>query len=196
MTKRKAIVIAGLLVVALGGVPVLAQQFPSDLTIVELPRGTKNTASTDDLSLKATAIAAERLFPQARWKQTVVCNLDRPSEVQRYAVTCTGASRLDAHVADCCMDGDHWEAKIKNWDRAPNTGVTTSPGPANAFGVITRVYNYGGTPQNPGHISAEVDCSYIHGIDVFPAGSYIALSSDGNCSVTDLGTQDSINRTP
>lgn len=194
MTQRKAIVIAGLLAAALGGVPVLAQTLPGgDVTIVELPRGSKNTASVDD---KATSIAAERLFPGARWKQTVVCNLDRPSEVQRYNVTCTGATRLDAHVADCCMDGDHWEAKIKNWDRAPNTGVTTSPGPANAFGVITRVYNYGGTPQNPGHINAEVDCSYIHGIDVFPAGSYIALSSDGNCSVTDLGTQDSINRTP
>ena len=196
MTKRRGLVIAGLFVVALGGGTVLAQQIPGDLTVVELPRGSKNTASTDDLSLKATAVAAERLFPQARWKQTVVCNLDRPSEVQRYSVTCNGATRLDAQVADCCMDGDHWEAKVKNWDRAPNTGVTTAPGPANAFGVTTRVYNYGGTPQSPGHISAEVDCSYIHGIDVFPAGSYIVLSSDGACSVTDLGTQDAINRTP
>ncbi|HKU38009.1 MAG TPA: hypothetical protein VJR89_07680, partial [Polyangiales bacterium] len=112
MTKRRLIALAGVLVV-LGGVPVLAQQLPGDLTVVELPRGNKNTASTDDSSLKATAIAADRLFPTARWKQTVVCNLDRPSEVQRYHVQCSGASRLDAQVADCCMDGDHWETKVK-----------------------------------------------------------------------------------
>ena len=45
-------------------------------------------------------------------------------------------------------------------------------------------------------LNAEVDCSYIHGINVFPAGAFIALSSDGSCTVTDLGTADEINRTP
>jgi len=195
MTKRKIIVTAALALAALGGGHVLAQSVEEPL-FSELPRGKQNTASLDDSSLKATAAVAEKLYPRARWRQTVTCNLDRPSEVQRFAVQCTGATRLDAQVADCCMDGDHWETKVKAWDKSPNTAVTTSPGPANMFGVSTRVYNYGGTPQSPGHISALVDCSYIHGIDVFPAGSFIALSSDGSCSVTDLGTQDAINRTP
>lgn len=196
MTQRKVIVTVALVLAAAGGVPVLAQQVSDEPLFSELPRGSKNTATLDDASLKATAAVGERLFPRARWRETVTCNLDRPSEVQRFAVQCTGATRLDAQVADCCMDGDHWETKVKAWDRAPNTAVTTSPGAANLFGVSTRVYNYGGTPQSPGHISALVDCSYIHGIDVFPAGSFIALSSDGSCSVTDLGTQDAIHRTP
>ena len=196
MTQRKTIILGALVLAALGGVPVVAQQLSEEPIFSELPRGNKNTASLDDTSLKATAAVADKLFPRARWKQTVVCNLDRPSEVQRFAVQCSGATRLDAQVADCCIDGDHWETKVKAWDKAPNTGVATSPGPANMFGVTTRVYNYGGTPQSPGHISALVDCSYIHGIDVFPAGSFVALSSDGACTVTDLGTQDAINRTP
>ena len=196
MTPRKTIAIAAIVLAAVGGVPVLAQQLGDELLFVELPRGEKNSASIDASSIKATTAVAEKLFPRARWRETVTCNVDRASEIQRFAVQCTGATRLDAQVADCCIDGDHWETKVKAWDRAPNTAVTTAPGTANQFGVSSRVYNYGGTPENPGHISALVDCSYIHGVDVFPAGAFIALSSDGSCSVTDLGTQDVINRTP
>ncbi len=139
---------------------------------------------------------AELLAAAKKWREVVTCSLARPSEVQRYNVRCTGATLLDVRISDCCISGDHWEAKSKNWDRAPNTAATTSPGPAGQYGLTSRVYNYGGTPQNPNSINAEVDCSYLHGVDVFPAGSYITLSSDGTCTVTDLGKRDSINRTP
>lgn len=196
MTKRKIAIASALVLAAVGGVPVLAQQVSDDLAFSEISRGTKNMASSDSDALKASASVTAVLYPRARWREMVVCNLDRPSEIQRYNVTCTGATRLDAQVADCCMVGDHWEAKIKAWDSAPNTAVTTAPGAVNVFGVSSRVYNYGGTAQAPGQLNAEVDCSYIHGINVFPAGANLALSSDGTCTVTDLGTSDAINRTP
>ena len=144
----------------------------------------------------AKALSIAPLPADTQWRASLTCTLLRPSEVQRYNVRCTGATRLDVQMADCCIAGDHWEGKSKNWDSRPNTAVTTSPGPANVFGVASRVYNYGGAPQNPRNIDAEVDCSYIHGVDVFPAASFIILSSDGVCRVTDLGKRDAINRTP
>ena len=136
------------------------------------------------------------VWEQRKWTATVGCTLYRPSQIQRYQVTCSGATFLDASIADCCISGDHWQVKHKNWDSSPNTAVTTSPGKAALFGAISRVYNYGGTASNPGNINAEVDCSYLHGVDVFPAGSTIALTSDGFCSVTPLDLRDAIDRAP
>ncbi len=140
---------------------------------------------------------ATDVAPDTRFQQVLFCTLDRPSEVQRYNVQCTNARRVDVQIADCCIPGDHWEAKSKAWDAAPNTAVTTSPGAQNVFGLRSRVYNYGGTPQNLRNINVEVDCSYIHGVNVFGAGSFLRITSDSpNCVVTDLGKRDSINRTP
>lgn len=180
-----------------GGAVGLTAWAQSDPPVIGLPDSSANGKNQiDGRSAFELAEVAAKLAPSARWKQMVFCTLNRPSEVQRYSVQCQNASRLDANVADCCIPGDHWEAKSKSWDVAPNTAVTTSPGPANAYGVLSRVYNYGGTPQNPGNLSAEVDCAYAHGVNVFPAASFIVLSSDGPCTVTDLGRRDEINRTP
>ncbi len=134
--------------------------------------------------------------PRATWKQGHVCSLQGPGQVQGFRIQCNNASFLDFHISDCCIAGDHWELKGKNWDKAPNTAVTTSPGGAIQWSVPGRVYNYGGTVQRPRHIDAYVECTYLHGVDVFPAGSYVAFSSDGACSVTTDPIQSRINRTP
>lgn len=139
---------------------------------------------------------ADQVDAKAIWRQAVDCTLNRPSEVVGYDVQCTAASFLDARSADCCISGDHFQVKVKSWDNAPNTAVTTSPGPAGLFGVPARVYNYGGTPQNPGNLRAYVECSYLHGVNVFGAGSTIDLSSDGNCFVTPDPGRSRIDRSP
>ncbi len=130
------------------------------------------------------------------WRQLGVCSLNGPAEVQGFRVRCSSASFLDFQIADCCIPGDHWQLKGKNWDRAPNEAVTTSPGPANQYGVAGRVYNYGGTPNNPKHIDAYVQCTYLDGVDVFGAGSFVLFSSDGTCTVTADAVRSRIDRVP
>lgn len=122
------------------------------------------------------------------------CALQNPNQVQRYRVTCTDSTFLDVSVEDCCIPGDHFEAKTKVWDTRPNTAVTTSPDNLDPSAVAT-VYNYiaGG-----GDLTAEVDCSYLHGVNVFPAGATMvaAASPGGVCDVEEIGETDEINRTP
>jgi hypothetical protein len=195
--KATTLATIGAIIAVAGAAVVAYAQAADEMPAPGLPLAEKGSNTADPAALeKGGAVTADWLAPAARWRQTVVCTLSRPSQVQRYEVSCDGATRLDAQTADCCIPGDHWEAKAKNWDRAPNTAVTSSPGAANVFGVASRVYNYGGTPQHPGGIHAEVDCSYLHGVDVFPAASFIVLSSDGLCRVSDLGFRDEILRAP
>ncbi len=130
------------------------------------------------------------------WSEVWLCVIFGPAEVQGYRVRCSGANYLDFAIADCCIPGDHWELKGKNWDVYPNTSVTTAPGPAVAYGQTSRVYNYGGTGWNPGNIDSYQECTYPHGVDVFGAGSYITFSSDGLCTVTPDVVRSRINRTP
>ena len=148
------------------------------------------------LEEKESPPVADEVDAKAIWRAQVDCTLFRPSEVQGYDIQCVNATFLDARHADCCIPGDHFQSKLKNWDVAPNTGVTTSPGPAGLFGVPARVYNYGGTPSNPRHIHAYLECTYIHGVDVFPAGSTIDLSSDGTCTIVRDAARSRIDRSP
>lgn len=151
-----------------------------------------NVASPDDGAESPDA----KVDDKAIWVHRDFCTLFRPSEVQGYDIRCTGASFLDAVVADGFIPGDHFQLKLKNWDNAPNTGVTTSPGTLNVFGVPTRVYNYGGTPQNPRNLHAYLECTYIHGVDIFGASAFVVLSSDGNCVVTLDPLRSRIDRSP
>ena len=121
------------------------------------------------------------------------CVLQRPGQVQRYRINCTGTHRVDVKTADCCIPGDHWQMKIKAWDTKPNTAVTTSPGGDGHFGVVGRVYTYNSTQP----LDAVIECSYLHGVNVFPAETYITVEhSSGSCSVEDLGLTDVIDRSP
>jgi hypothetical protein len=127
----------------------------------------------------------------------LICLFERPSQVQRYFVLCEGATELDVDIADCCVPGDHWEAKIKSWDEKPNTAVTTSPGPADVPGVPARVYTYEGPPENPDQLRAAIECTYLHGTHLFPAESSLTVSPNrGSCSIEIVGLEDEIGRTP
>ncbi len=117
-----------------------------------------------------------------------LCTLVRPGQVERFAVTCpAGVTTLDAFIADCCIPGDHWQLKVKIWDNNPNTAVATSPGPVPISSTSARTYPYGTT------VNALAECSYLHGVNVFPAASFIAFPG---CTVTSLGVTDEISRTP
>ena len=69
--------------------------------------------------------------------------------------------QLPFQIADYCVPQDHWQLKGKAWDVAPQTAVTTSPGPRNQYGVPARVYNYGGTANNPRTLDTLIECSYV-----------------------------------
>lgn len=164
-----------------------------------LPASAQNEPKADDVIPSPppdTCSAESRALSAASWKTQVICSVQGPASVQGYRVRCNNASFLDYQIADCCVAGDHWQLKGKNWDTHPQTAVTTSPGGANAFGLPARLYNFGGTPQNPGNIDAYLECSYLHGVDLFGAGAFIALSSDGNCTVTPDTPRSRIDRTP
>ena len=145
-----------------------------------------------DLSIQATSAVDKVGF-----KRQVYCSINGPAEVQGYRVQCRNASYIDFSIADCCIPGDHWQLKAKNWDSAPNTAVTNSPGRAGAFSNAARTYNYGGTPQNPGNMDTYLQCSMLHGVDVFGAGSYINIVSDASsCTITRDAKRSRIDRAP
>lgn len=125
------------------------------------------------------------------------CSISRPSQILRYYVTCSNATQLDFSIADCCISGDHWQLKGKIWDANPNSAVTTAPGPAGAFGIPARVYTYGGTAFDR-TLRALVECTYLHGVNVFPAGSTIRLRTNGTCTITQqlVNVEDEIDRSP
>jgi hypothetical protein len=130
--------------------------------------------------------------PKVQFREGWTCDIFGPAEVQGYRVVCPAATFLDFYISDGFIPLDHWELKGKNWDLAPNTGVTTSPGPVIAYSVPGRVYTYGANP-----LDAYIECTYIHGINVFPASSFIIFTSDAAaCTVTPDPVRSRINRTP
>ena len=152
------------------------------------PATRPNTPSDDE---RSRAFAAP--VPPQQTKLSLVCTLQRPSQVQRFFIQCApGTAQLDVAVADCCIPGDHWQVKVKSWDAAPKTAGATAPGPGPVFGVPARVFNYGG----PHELRALIECSYLHGINVFPAGAFITVTSPGACTNTNVGLEDIIDRAP
>jgi hypothetical protein len=130
--------------------------------------------------------------PKVRFVQGWTCDLSTPADVQGYHVVCPAGTFLDFYISDCCIPNDHWELKGKNWDDDPNSAVTTAPGPVVQYGVPGRIYTYGANP-----LSAYIECTYIHGINVFPASSFLIFASDAAaCTVTPDPIVRRINRTP
>ena len=120
---------------------------------------------------------------------SVTFDLLRPSQVQRFFVDCSDATRLDVRVADGGIKGDRWEVTVKVWDDAPNVAVTACPGGVNAFSQYARVFNYQATPMR-----ALIEVRYRDGINVFIAGGFLEVKSNTACVpvLTDLGTTDEI----
>ena len=204
MTRRLVLIMGVGLTAALGLVAPGQAQTSSNY-VTEVPPTATSTAPVgldEEPDSKQAVPPPSGLFfpmppldPRAVWSSRWLCRNASPAEVTGFRVRCGNATFLDFHIADCCLAGDHWQLKGKAWDANPNTAVTTSPGPVPAYSVPGRVYRYGGTPFNPG-VDAYVECSYLHGVNVFLADSYVVFSSDGACTVTpDAGIR-RIDRTP
>jgi hypothetical protein len=200
-----------LVLTVLVALPVAAQTTQSNYVVeVASPTGTAAAASSavpldpsdpgDSTKLAINPggfpIPIPPFDPRVVWKQGWICRNAGPWEVTGFRITCNGGTFLDFHVADCCVPGDHWQLKGKAWDANPNTGVTTAPGPANLFGVAGRVFNYGGPPTNP-NLTAYVECSYLNGVNIFLADSFVWFSSNAaNCNVAPDPPVNRIDRTP
>jgi hypothetical protein len=161
-----------------------------------LPAGAQTTKGNTPSATDARPTPGPSAAVDVKYEEKAFCSLNGPQEVQGFHVVCAGATYLDFSIADCCIPGDHWQLKGKAWDVNPNTAVTTAPGGANVLGVVGRVYNYSGTPSNPGGLDAYVECSYLNGVNVFPAGSTVLFSSDGACTLTTVANVQRIDRAP
>jgi hypothetical protein len=139
-------------------------------------------------SIDSRASAAENYPTRAlALSSTITCIVGFPDEVRRYAIDCPAARYLDVRITDCCLPGDHWQAAVKAFDSKPNTAITTATGSVTETSVPARVYNYGGTSENPG-LKALVSCSYLHGLSSFPAAAFLQVRSNaGACTTTELG---------
>lgn len=167
--------------------------------------GRSNVPPKGALAPKIEELRMERIpgqsipFPPFQgWHQQVICQANSPADVTGYHVECNNASYLGFQISDCCLASDHWQLKGKSWDKYPNTAVTTAPDLLGSilYGLPARIYNYGGTSFSPRRLDAYLECSYLNGVDVFPAGSWVLLSSDGSCTVTPDTTIRRIDRTP
>jgi hypothetical protein len=197
--KRFSFVCFALLALALLAIPAVAQPNPLDSGNYYKPAHESGAAASFGKAAYGPGpfIPDPRFEPGVRWTEQWICESAGPAEVQGYRVQCGGASFLDFYIADCCIDLDHWQLKGKAWDANPNTAVTTSPGPRDTWGVPGRVYNYGGSqPYASKQIDAYIECTYLHGVNVFNAGSWIAFASDGACVVTPDVARSRIDRTP
>jgi len=162
---------------------------------VDAEETAKNTADVEDAPLPDIGICSEGpRHLQGRWSSRDVCNIYAPGEVVNFHITCSsGGTYIYFQIADCCIPGDHWQLKGKNWDIFPQTAVTTSPGGNFAYSAPGRVYTYSGS----GRINALVECSYLHGVNVFGAGSYVYFQSDAaSCTVQKLAVDARIDRSP
>jgi hypothetical protein len=169
-----------------------------------LPKAYAQSQSEDEAqptAVKPQGINTHTGFHRQSWlsKQdgggqlTLSCVVDRPGQVRRFAVTCTGTKQIDVKAADCCLPGDHWQMKVKSWDFKPNTGVATTPGGAGVFSVPARVFTYSSARD----MNALIECSYLHGVNVFPAETDIVVEThSGTCSAVELGVTDEIDRSP
>lgn len=184
MRKFLFLFVAALVLAATGlaGAAVAAPAVPTNETSVEE---------------KAAPPQPVELDEKALWTRSLSCDLNHSAEVQGYRIVCTNATFLDARVADCCIPNDYWQVKVRSYDAQLTSAVTTAPGGAGAFGVAGRVYNQGGTPENPGGLRAYAECTYPHGgVNIFPASSTINFSSDGNCTVVADPVRARIDRSP
>jgi hypothetical protein len=137
--------------------------------------------------------AALRSKTDSRDSLFLSCLIDRPGQVRRFAIHCDNTRQIDVKVADCCIPGDHWQVKVKSWDFKPNTAVATAPGSVDVFSAPARVFSY----SSGRDLRALVECSYLHGVNNFPAEANIVVETHGSdCTAIDVGTTEEIDRSP
>jgi hypothetical protein len=206
MTKRTMQVLS-LIFVVLGllALPTGAQAQSNYNTSVATPAGLAASGAIhldppsppviNKVAIHTSGFPLPTFDPRTTWRDQWLCRSAGPAEVTGFRLQCAASTFLDFHIADCCVPGDHWQLKGKEWDANPNTAVTTAPGGVPVYSVPGRIYNYGGTPFNHG-IDAYVECSYLNGVNLFLADAFVSFSSDGLCTVTADPAVRRIDRTP
>jgi hypothetical protein len=136
------------------------------------------TAQNMELAVEPITLAANQA--EVYW------DFQAPHWVQSYAVVCdggTGIPTLQIGIKDCCMPGDHWDAKAHFYDKKPvNTSVCGGGGTGT---YRTVVGGSGGWP-----LRSIVSARYAHGINIFGAGAYMRFTCypvGSLIEVTDLG---------
>ena len=185
------------------------EELPSSLPIgvesnVTVPAQNNADVEDDDtfnIDICSEGSKKERKRCRRRWFQRDVCLLGAPGEVEKFHIKCSaGGTFLDFYIADGGLPNDHWQLKGKNWDIAPNTAVTTAPGGLFAYSTPGRIYHYEQELSPPSRvprgINALVECTYLHGINDFPAISSVFFISDSTCTFNKLAKDVRIDRSP
>ncbi|HZH12876.1 MAG TPA: hypothetical protein VE057_00790 [Archangium sp.] len=184
--KRSAVVVCGAL---LGLTPLVYAEGQSEEEAEarparDKPEGNIRTPAERQsrrTSMSRSSLAGNQLF--------LTCMLDFPGEVKRFAVTCPTTRYIDVKLADCCNAGDHWQVTVKSWDPKPTLAIASSSGANGDFSMPARVYTYSSTRD----MTALVECSYLHGLNFFPAEADILVETPGApCSVRELGAVEAV----
>src|ERR1044072_3059461 len=156
------------------------------------------THKAEELRVERVPGQAVALPIVAKWREEQTCVLNGPAEIVGFRVQCTGASLLHFQVFDCCIPHDHCQPRRRSWNKPPRRAVAPPPALVGGvlYGLPARIYNYGGTPENPKALDAYVECSYLNGVNLFAAGSFVLFSSGGACTVTPDPAVRRIDRAP
>ena len=123
----------------------------------------------------------------------LLCVIDRPFQIQRFALSCPEATRVLAQIADCCIPGDRWRLTGAVVDPFTIIEQTVASGEVDDFSATSLTLRDGGD----GPLAALLECSYSGGINVFPAESTILIQPDqGACEVVMLELDERIWRAP
>jgi hypothetical protein len=142
-----------------------------------------SAASAQNTRTGASRAAGDRL----------ACVLERPFQIQRFALSCPEATRVLARIADCCIPGDRWRLTGAVVDSFTIIEQTFASGQVDDFSSTSLSLRDGG----PGPLEALLECSYSGGVNVFPAESAILIQPDqGTCGVTMLELDERIWRAP
>lgn len=183
--KRSAFVVCAAL---LGLTHLVYAEGPSEepRTTTTRPRQGKNIHPSNGRLAWRSTLAGNTLL--------LSCILDWPGEVRRFVVTCPSTPHIDVKLADCCEAGDHWQVMAKVWDSKPNVALATASGANGDFSMPARVFTY----VNNMELKALVECSYLHGINEFPAEADILVETPGAaCSAQELGAPlDAVEKSP
>jgi hypothetical protein len=145
-------------------------------------------------SKNTTHDSSEVLRQDDQGSSQLICVIDRPFQIQRFAISCPDATRVLAKIADCCIPGDRWRLTGAVVDLFTIIEQTIASGDVDDFGSTSLGLSDNG---GPGALEAIYECSYSGGINVFPAESTIQFEPDqGDCQVTMLEVDERIWRAP
>jgi hypothetical protein len=157
-------------------------------TLCVVPLILASAASAQNQEGRNTRQAASRVAAN-----TLSCVLDRPFQIQRFALSCPGTTRVLAQIADCCIPGDRWRLTGAVVDPFTIIEQTFASGEVDSFSSTSLTLR----ASDSGPLEALLECSYSGGVNAFPAESTIRIQPDqGACGVTMLELDERIWRAP